>query len=135
MDAKALAQVQEGFTHCNREDLKKKIEENREQHIKDYDKAIIGWRKEFAKVMLEQSKVCQALADKVSSAPADEVDYEYPTLPVKPENHVKDYDRIIARLGMEQETRIYLSHSDFNKYVLDEWRWKDAFTEALSNYV
>jgi len=134
-DAKALAEVQEGHVHCDRDELKKKIEANREQHIKDYDKAIGGWRKEFAKVMLKHADKCKALADKVESAPEDSIEYQYPNLPTKPENHVKDYDRIIARLGMEQETKIYLKHSDFDKYVLDEWRWKEAFTEALSNYV
>jgi len=134
-DAKALAEVQEGHVHCERDDLKKKIEANRETHITDYAKAIVGWRKEFSKVMLAHSEKCKALADKAASAPVDSIEFKYPDLPTKPENHVKDYDRIIARLGMEQETKIYLKHSDFDKYVLDEWRWKEAFTEALNSYV
>lgn len=135
MEANALAKVQENYTHCDRDELKKKLEENREQHIKDYEKAITGWRVEFAKVILEHAEACKALADKVASISPENIDFEYPALPQKPENHTKDYDRIIARLGMEQETRVYLSHADFNRYVLDEWRWKDAFTETLSNYV
>jgi len=133
-DAKALAKVQEGHVHCERDELKKKITENRAQHVKDYEKAIVGWRKEFAKVMLEHADTCKALAEKVVDAPVDQVKYDYLSLPEQPENHSKDYDRIIARLGMEQETKIYLKHSDFNKFVLDEWRWKEAFTNALSNY-
>lgn len=133
-DAKALAEVQEGHVHCERDELKKKITDNRDQHIKDYEKAIVGWRKEFAVVMTKHVEACNALIEKVVDAPADQVEYKYPSLPVKPENHSKDYDRIIARLGMEQESKIYLKHSDFNKYVLDEWRWKEAFSEALSNY-
>jgi len=136
MEAQALAQVQEEHTHCKREDLTEKIKENREQHILDYAKAIKGWRLEFASVMLKHAKACEALADKASSdADADTIRYVYPEQPVKPENHVKDYDRIIARLEMSQDESIYLKHSDFDKYVLDEWRWKAAFTEALSNYV
>ena len=133
-DAQALAEVQEGHVHCERDELKKKITDNRDQHVKDYEKALVGWRKEFAAVMLKHAKACEELAVKVADAPADRVEFKYPELPTKPENHVKDYDRIIARLGMEQETKIYLKHSDFDKYVLDEWRWKAAFTEALSNY-
>jgi hypothetical protein len=133
-DAKALAEVQEGHVHCERDELKKKITANRDQHVKDYEKAIIGWRTEFAKVMTAHAAECVTLANKVVDAPADKIEYKYADLPEKPENHVKDYDRIIARLSMEQETKIYLKHSDFNKYVLDEWRWKEAFTNSLSNY-
>jgi hypothetical protein len=135
MEAQALAQVQEEHTHCKRDDLTKKIKENRDQHILDYAKAIKGWRKEFASTMLKHAKACEALADKASSdAAEDSITYQFPDLPTKPENHVKDYDRIIARLEMSQDGSIYLKHSDFNKYVLDEWRWKAAFTESLSNY-
>jgi hypothetical protein len=135
MEAQALAQVQEEHTHCKREDLTKKIKTNRDQHVLDYAKAIEGWRKEFAKVMLKHAKACEELAaEAVTDTPADQVEFTYPELPVKPENHAKDYDRIIARLEMSQDNAIYLKHSDFDKYVLDEWRWKAAFTEALSNY-
>jgi hypothetical protein len=135
MEAQALAAVQEDHTHCKREDLTKKIKENREQHILDYAKAIKGWRKEFSAVMLKHAKACEALADKASSdASEKDIEYKYVDLPTKPENHVKDYDRIIARLEMSQDESIYLKHRDFNQYVLDEWSWKAAFTESLSNY-
>lgn len=136
MEAQALANVQEEHTHCKRADLIEKIKTNREQHLLDYNKAIVGWRTEFAETMFKHAKVCEGLADKVKSdANEDTIVYPSIKLPIKPENHVKDYDRIIARLEMSQDDSIYLKHGDFDKYVLDEWRWKIAFTEALSNYV
>ena len=55
-------------------------------------------------------------------------------LPPRPENHTEDYDTIIARMEMSKDEEIFIKHGDFSRYVLDKWKWKEAHTEAFTNY-
>ena len=43
MEAKALAEVQEGHTRVSREELLEKLRTNRETHAEEYKVALKGW--------------------------------------------------------------------------------------------
>jgi hypothetical protein len=53
---------------------------------------------------------------------------------VEPEEHTKDYDRIIRMLEMSQAETIKISERQFSQYVLDEWGWSASFTASNSAY-
>lgn len=136
MEAKALAEVQEGHVRMHRTVLLDELKKNRETHTKEYKEAVTGWVEAYAKALDDHAEKTKALADKARSSQGvlHDLDFEYPDLPQRPQDHTKDYDKIIRRMELSIDEEIFLSHRDFDKYVLDEWSWKGAHTEALQNY-
>jgi len=56
----------------------------------------------------------------------------------KPENHSADYDSAIMKVKMSSFELISLSEQEFEKYVMNNWEWKDNFKMAAiagSTYV
>ena len=52
----------------------------------------------------------------------------------KPVDHTKDYKRIIKMLEMTSEVDIELSDHEFDKYIMDNWEWKEHAFLANSQY-
>lgn len=53
---------------------------------------------------------------------------------VEPQEHTKDYDRVIRMLEMSVADEIAITETQFSQYVLDEWGWTAAFVGSTSNY-
>lgn len=53
----------------------------------------------------------------------------------EPRDHTKDYKRVIAMLEMSISEEIKISEVEFAQYVLDDWGWKEQFSNVTSNYV
>jgi hypothetical protein len=104
-------------------DLIEKITANREAHRAIFLEAVDGYRglaeemlqKHLAEVRSGQMKVVRVVLD----APVD---------------HTRDYDRVLAMLGMSVDDQITLAQSDFAQYVLDDWSWKRQFLTSNSTY-
>lgn len=47
-----------------------------------------------------------------------------------PQDHTRDYDRVITMLRMHQGETIDIEETEFSQYVMDDWKWKNQF---LSN--
>jgi len=107
----------------NKADLLTKIKANRAAHTQIFEEALVNYR---ARVMKELES---RLNDIRLGADID----TYINLPV-PEDHTDDYDRIITMLEMHQDAQIEISENDFAMYVMDQWRWKDAFLLSNSAY-
>ena len=52
----------------------------------------------------------------------------------QPENHTKDYDRVIKMLEMCVNDTVELDEHTFQCYVMDDWTWKRSFLASNSNY-
>jgi hypothetical protein len=52
----------------------------------------------------------------------------------RPEDHTRDYDRVIAMLERHQGEAIDLLEDDFAMYVQDDWAWKAQFLASNSGY-
>ena len=59
---------------------------------------------------------------------------QYIGLP-EPEDHTDDYDRILAMADMSVDDTLELSEDEFGMYVMDQWRWKQSFTDSTTLYV
>lgn len=108
----------------NKERLRDRVQENRDNHRAVYEQAIEGYRK----------TVIDWFNKQVDRAKAD---YEYETyfsMP-KPEDHTDDYDRVLDMLRMSEDNTITLTQSEFAQYVRDDWGWKREFTATSSNYI
>jgi hypothetical protein len=52
----------------------------------------------------------------------------------EPEDHLKDYDRVIRMLEMCVHDDIEITEQEFAQYVLDEWGWKGRFVATSMAY-
>lgn len=136
----ALARVQENHTKIPRENLLEAVKENRNTHKVEFDKALLGWRTETVKALKKHQKMVEKVVTRMEADIAEEKPVKslgsslYPDLPTRPQDHTKEYDGLIKRLEMSSDETIWLTHSDFKKFVLDEWSWKEAFSAQVSNY-
>lgn len=51
-----------------------------------------------------------------------------------PIDMTKEYDRVMAMLGMSVDDVIELSDGEFRQFVLDDWSWRQQFITANSTY-
>lgn len=106
-----------------RDDLLKRVEENRTEHADIFEKSMTGW----------QEEVTAALKEAYEAAVAGT---EYKThfgLP-QPDNHTSDYDHVIAMLKMSQDDELVLTASQFGQFVMDKWEWQAQFLSVTSGY-
>lgn len=136
MEAKALAEVQEGHTRVSREELLEKLKTNRNKHAEEYKVALKGWRVVYAEALGKKAAEIIEHGEKVREGATVTPFYTHALfdLPNRPEDHTDDYDTIIARMEMSKDEEIFIKHGDFAKFVLDKWKWKEAHTEAFTNY-
>jgi hypothetical protein len=103
-------------------ELTKTIQKNRDGHRAEFEEAMKGYEEEATKSL---GRILQAIKD--GKRPVISL---YMTIP---EDHTKDYDRVLKMLAMSQEGNIELDEDDFAQYVQDDWGWKKTFetTNAL----
>lgn len=105
-------------------DLQSRIQNNRDNHREVYERAIEGYRRTVIDWFNEN-------VDKAKAGKAFETFFSLP----KPEDHTRDYDRVLDMLMMSTDEEIMLSSSEFAQYVRDDWGWKQEFSTTSANYV
>lgn len=99
------------------------IKRNRDSHSALFEKAWSGYRDECVRLLTENLDAMKANKMHVVRF------FEQP-----PENHSKDYDRVINMLEMSVDETIELTNQEFQNYVQDDWDWKDRWATANSKY-
>jgi len=102
-----------------KQELIKKIKENKEKHIEEYAKAVVAYKEEA----LRQLNI---LIDKANTG-----NLKLNLKLVTPVNNSDNYDKIIEMFEWEVEDEVQLSQSEFNEYVQDETDF--AMTAKMSN--
>jgi len=92
----------------NKVKLIEQIKTNKENHIIEYDKAVIAYKEEALRQLNEQIKKVEegSLAAKLNL--------------VTPVNNAENYDKIIQMFEWEVEDVVELEQNEFNEYVQDE---------------
>lgn len=98
------------------------IEKNRESHRTIFKEAIEGYRKKALEVLQQHIKEIEAGKF-----------FTYISM-TQPEDHTRDYDRVLDMLKRHQDSEISLSEPDYAMYVLDDWQWKRQFLTSNSQY-
>lgn len=96
---------------------------NRDKHIEDYAEAVSIYRK----VLVEKFEKA------LDKAKAGE-DVDHHVLLTKPVSYVKDYDEAISLLEWHNDSEVVLDRAEFQKYVQDEWGWKQQFDAIGASY-
>lgn len=107
----------------NTKKLLEVIKANRETHIKEYDTAVVEYRKDAIAELaanLKQAKSGGEIIHHISI--------------VQPQNYSETYNTAIRMLELSEDEVTELSMSEFQQYVEDNWHWKGAFLASTSMY-
>ncbi len=115
-----------------RKELLKVLQQNREQHIKDYDAACNGYRVQAVqKIEAAMAELKQQLnsvkADKRTSIGAQ---IYLPT----PVSHERSYNQIIKMMEMSVEDIVELTAGQFACFVMDNWDWRQEWETSNAPY-
>lgn len=100
------------------------LRENKRRHQEVFEEAVEGWRRHVLDILAEKEKLIRAgrLPKAITiSLPA-------------PENHTRDYDRVIGMLELHQGNTFTLGDQEYSCYVNDDWDWKRRWTISNSGY-
>lgn len=99
------------------------LRQNRDDHRQLFEDAIDGYRTFVIKNLEEQ-------IDRLRSGKkiAEFLQFEVP------EDHTKDYDRLIGMFEMTEDLIIELTQAEYAQYVDDDWQWQRNFVTNASSY-
>lgn len=100
------------------------IRENRDRHRDEFLRAQEVYRE----------KAIQALDDQLARA-RDRKSFSMSFYLPVPKDYTESYDTAIQMLEWETEDIIELSQRDFERYVLNQWEWAQAFAASTSMYL
>lgn len=103
--------------------LVKTISANRDEHRAIFEEAVDGYKKK----LLEE---LDAYIERIKRNELVYVSIHYP----RPDDHTKDYDRVLSMLENTTEMEIELTEGQYSQYVLDEWDWSAGFYTTNSSY-
>lgn len=96
---------------------------NREAHVQIVREAQSGFREKAIALLTERLKAAVA-GEKFSL----NIDLRVP------DNHIDDFDRVIAMLEMTDQATVDLTDSEFQAYVRNKWSWEHMFIAANARY-
>ena len=121
-----MAMMDNGMSNvtCKKAEILAALRKNRDAHRDIFLAAQNGYRKE---VIAELEKSLKDAREGRNVQTTIELE--------APEDHTKDYDRIIRMLEMSVKDEIEVSELQFQQYVLDDWTWKFHFASNSARYV
>lgn len=107
----------------NRNSILEVLKKNREKHRSVVEEAQVGYRKAYIEEMerrLDDAKNGRPLKPQINF--------------VVPQDHTKDYDRVIKMFMFSVDEEIEIGQEDFAAYVEDDWAWRRQWAIANSQY-
>ena len=103
--------------------LLKTLKNNRTDHKRIFEDAMIGFRKAVVKELtkaLKQAKNGGKLILKIDL--------------IHPISFEDDYNKAIGLLELCVSETVDIDEVDYKNYILDDWGWKSTFSSASSSY-
>jgi hypothetical protein len=110
----------------DRQTLLSKLTANRNTHKQEFEEAWIDY---LSLAKKELRKAARNVDKTEKSSPV-----KAPSLYPIPASHEDDYDRIIGLLQFTEDEEIELDDRDYERYVLDNWEWKEQFATTNAFY-
>jgi len=107
----------------NKTDLLNTLRKNREQHLIDYNDAVVEYRKALVsklEEMLAKAKDNHTVSHHIDLA--------------KPMSYEDSYNTAISMLDYSVDTVIELDQMEFAQYVEDNWTWNQSFAMSTLSY-
>ncbi|KKL88664.1 hypothetical protein LCGC14_1922450 [marine sediment metagenome] len=99
------------------------VKENYALHRQKFEEAMDGYK----------IKVIELLEEHIQRIRDNAPEKVFIQLPM-PEDHSKDYERVIEMLKWSGDTHLVLDESEFATYVLDQWGWQEGFSQTYAMY-
>ena len=127
--------IQEGFGKVNiaKSKLLEELETNKEKHIKEYEKATRLYKETKIRYLNTMKEAIDARLKDTNEDSDVSTTFDLRIVVSEPVSHAKQYENAIKMLGLSTATSVILGQAEFNKYVLDDWEWKQSWD--ASNYV
>lgn len=106
-----------------RDELLKRLRENRERHQSVVKEARAGY-------VDKARKLLSARLDKLASGKIVNLTFSLQL----PASYINAYDDAIAAFEMHTGSEIELTIDDVNNYIRDRWNWKSAFLISNASY-
>jgi len=100
------------------------IRANREGHRDVFERALEGYRQ----------VVTRELEDKLDDIREGKLIESWSRYPV-PEDHTKDYDRILRMLELDVRDEMELSEQEVAWFIMDDWDWKRQWNTTNTAYL
>ena len=100
------------------------LEENKKSHHTIFEEALEGYRKAAIEWFNEQ------IATHKAGRTPKSVYFPHH----RPDDHTKDYEKIIRMYNMAEDDDIVLSEEEYTNYVEDNWGWKQNWSISNSQY-
>lgn len=107
----------------DKEELLRRLSANKATHRDVFRAAITGYRE----------KALDRLETRIRQLKDGKLPDLYIDLAV-PEDHTRDYDRVIEMIMMHIDDTFDLTEQDFRAYVMDDWAWKRQWTDTSRTY-
>lgn len=99
------------------------IQKNRDRHREVFESALEGYQQESIRILREQM-------DRAEKGLRQNLQVYL----ICPEDHTKDYDRVLGMLSMSIDDTIELTEQDYSQYIEDNWMWKQQWVGSNSSY-
>lgn len=99
------------------------LKNNRSKHRTVFENALDGWRKEAEKQLEQRHQALHA-----GKIPDLRIGL------ITPEDHTRDYDRVIRMVEMHQGDLYPLDEQSFAQFVMDDWSWRRQFLNTSNFY-
>ena len=99
------------------------IQSNRDAHRKIFEEALSGYRE----------CVIEELERRIAEIREGKHIDQYIRMEV-PVDHTGDYDRVLKMLEMSVDDEVELTASDFDSFIMDNWKWKQDFVSNSAMY-
>jgi hypothetical protein len=99
------------------------MEENRGKHRKVFNDALAGYARAAEQVLREHMETLRQ--------------GKYPEIRIlleRPEDHTRDYDRVIGMLKMHTGDTFELDEQSYRQFVDDDWTWKRQWLDTNITY-
>ncbi|GAB3077757.1 hypothetical protein [Pedococcus soli] len=107
----------------NRDEFMNAVTINRDNHRAVFEEALEGYR----------TRMIRELERRIRHVRTGRAVDQYLRLP-EPEDHTADYDRVLTMAAMSVDDIVELTSEDFAMYVMDQWNWKQSFSETTGLY-
>lgn len=116
-----------------REEILASIRSNQERHLEQLAEALDAWRGEFTEALEAEIARLTELHQQAKSGELRPRDMPHDQLGVQsPQSHERDYEVAIRMLEMASTESVALAETDFARFVLDQWDWRDRFDDYLN---
>ena len=110
----------------NKVELLDIVRKNKDKHVADYKESV----QDYCAAAL---KIAQANLKLAKTGEMSKIG-DMQDMPREPSSYEASYTRAIRMLELSVDEVIELDETTFNQLVLDEWQWKQTFTQTSMLY-